>query len=199
MDEKTYHNKNLREELIKKGLKLYNEVGYEGFSLRKVASLCGVSHNAPYRHFKDKEELIKAMLQIALVDFQKILTSAIEEYKNNPKEQIRHIGINYICFFVENTEYLNLFFHSEVKGSIYIKDKKINYDEAYLFEIIMKCFQEYYDSIGKDLDHIIVVEYWSLIHGVTTFIVNKKIIFQENYRTYVEQIVDNQIKKLPQK
>ena len=65
MDEKTYHNKNLREELIKKGLKLYNEVGYEGFSLRKVASLCGVSHNAPYRHFKDKEELILDLKELA--------------------------------------------------------------------------------------------------------------------------------------
>ena len=53
-----YHHGTLKEDLINKGLELLNKEGFEGFSLRKVASMCGVSHTAPYKHFKDKYELI---------------------------------------------------------------------------------------------------------------------------------------------
>jgi AcrR family transcriptional regulator len=54
LTEKNYHHEGLKNELIEKGLKILNKEGYEGFSLRKAARVCGVSQTAPYRHFKDK-------------------------------------------------------------------------------------------------------------------------------------------------
>ncbi len=45
--EKSYHHGNLKEELIKKGIELINEVGEDKLSLRKLAIICGVSVLTP--------------------------------------------------------------------------------------------------------------------------------------------------------
>jgi len=52
-----YHHGNLREALIRAAAELVSERGLEGVSLREVARRAGVSHGAPYHHFKSKEQL----------------------------------------------------------------------------------------------------------------------------------------------
>ena len=59
----TYQHGNLREALVQAGLKLLSEGGVEGLSLRAAAQLAGVSHAAPYRHFKDKDALVAAIAE----------------------------------------------------------------------------------------------------------------------------------------
>ena len=63
----TYHHKDLRNALIEKGIEIVNIEGMQAFSLRKVATACGVSHAAPYSHFQNKEELLEAMQQLSLI------------------------------------------------------------------------------------------------------------------------------------
>ena len=53
---------NIRARLIDAGLMELLEHGSEDFSLRRVALLAQVSCAAPYRHFKDKDELIRAII-----------------------------------------------------------------------------------------------------------------------------------------
>ena len=48
MEKKPYHHKNLKNDLIEKGIELVNKNGINQLSLRKVAQACGVSHAAPY-------------------------------------------------------------------------------------------------------------------------------------------------------
>jgi AcrR family transcriptional regulator len=57
-----YHHGNLRNVLIEAGVALVRKVGPKGFTIREVARRAGVSHNAPYRHFHDKEELVAAIV-----------------------------------------------------------------------------------------------------------------------------------------
>lgn len=69
MKHTAYHHKNLRIELIEKGIELVEEYGMQQLSLRKVAQECNVSHAAPYSHFKNKDDLIlqcRVILQISL-------------------------------------------------------------------------------------------------------------------------------------
>ena len=56
-----YHHGHLRETLLQAAIELIPELGPAGFTLREVARRAGVSHNAPYRHFEDKEELLAAV------------------------------------------------------------------------------------------------------------------------------------------
>jgi AcrR family transcriptional regulator len=50
-----------RERLIDAATRLLDEGGPAAVTLREVGRLAGVSHNAPYRHFADKEDLLAAV------------------------------------------------------------------------------------------------------------------------------------------
>src|SRR5260370_37166177 len=58
---KPYHHGNLREALLEAAIRLIAEVGPTAFTLREVARRAGVSHNAPYRHFRDRDDLMAAV------------------------------------------------------------------------------------------------------------------------------------------
>ena len=53
-----YHHGNLREALIQAALDLIAEKGPTGFTFAEAARSAGVSAAAPYRHFRDRDELL---------------------------------------------------------------------------------------------------------------------------------------------
>ena len=60
--------RNTREELIKAGVEEINRYGVAGFSMRRIAQLCGVSCGAPYKHFGDRKEFIRRQRQMCIRD-----------------------------------------------------------------------------------------------------------------------------------
>jgi len=71
-----YHHGALRAALIAAGLAEIEAVGVEGLSLRKLAKAAGVSHNAPYMHFSDREDLIAALAVAGFEALQSALAAA---------------------------------------------------------------------------------------------------------------------------
>ncbi|UFN45066.1 TetR/AcrR family transcriptional regulator [Nocardioides okcheonensis] len=53
-----YHHGNLRAALVEAGVAAVRESGPDGVALRDLARRVGVSHNAAYRHFADRDELM---------------------------------------------------------------------------------------------------------------------------------------------
>lgn len=198
MGDQTYHHNDLKDRLIEKGLQHLNDVGAGEFSLRKVASLCRVSHNAPYRHFKDKEELLQAIMLKAVQDFGKTLAEAVRHYPDEPLEQLKALGEGYVEFFIEKPEYLRLFFAGDLKGTVYIRDGKFLYDEAYLFGMLIECLNQYHRSIGRteDADPLLAIEFWSMIHGLTTLLVGKKLVFQDDWRKTIAEILERIVRRM---
>ncbi len=61
--EEVYEVAELRERLIVYGIEEIETHGLTDFSLRRVATKCGASCAAPYKHFKNKDELILEILR----------------------------------------------------------------------------------------------------------------------------------------
>ena len=53
-----YHHGNLKEALMRAALELIGEKGPAGFTFAEAARWAGVSPAAPYRHFRDRDELL---------------------------------------------------------------------------------------------------------------------------------------------
>src|SRR5271154_2730714 len=70
-----YHRVNLTQSLLDSAVALIGEVGPQAFTLREVARRAGVSHNAPYRHFRDKDDLLAA---VAAEGFERLTASMTE-------------------------------------------------------------------------------------------------------------------------
>lgn len=56
-----YHHGELRSALLEAALELLSEFGPERISIRELSRRVGVSANAPYRHFADREALLSAL------------------------------------------------------------------------------------------------------------------------------------------
>jgi AcrR family transcriptional regulator len=56
-----YHHGNLAAALVEAALALLDETQDWAFSLREVARRAGVSHNAPYKHFPERRDLLAAV------------------------------------------------------------------------------------------------------------------------------------------
>jgi AcrR family transcriptional regulator len=191
----TYHHENLKDELIKEGLKLLDEEGYENFSLRKVAKACDVSHTAPYRHFSSKDDLILAIALEAHHKFNQCLEEAVNKYPNDNKSQLKEMGYAYVEFFVENPEYLRLLFLSDL--AINFKNKHME-----TFKNGEQPFQTFYKAIerfqaesqnsdaGKSADpNALALSSWALVHGMAILIAKKDFSYGGDYLELVRKIL----------
>jgi AcrR family transcriptional regulator len=57
----SYHHGDLEAALVRSAGDILEKEGVEALSLREVARRAGVSHNAPYRHFPQREALLAAL------------------------------------------------------------------------------------------------------------------------------------------
>ena len=187
-----YHHGDLRESLIKMGLKLFNEEGAEKFSIRKVASLCNVSHTAPYRHFKSKEELINAISEYVFSNFQSSLNEIVEKYKSDPYQRIIELGKKYVWFMVENPDYLKFAFLRNSESDIIIEESNLkNIDTYGSFSVFENCALDFLKSINiKEEEYAQdIIAMWSMVHGLATMLAYKTISYEGDYLELVEKIL----------
>ena len=71
-----YHHGNLREALIGAALELIGRKGIAGFTFAEAARFAGVSPAAPYRHFRDRDELMASVAQRGFEQFEAALARA---------------------------------------------------------------------------------------------------------------------------
>jgi AcrR family transcriptional regulator len=72
-----YHHGNLREALIEAGVDLAAKEGPDAVVLREVSRQVGVSHNAAYRHFADRDALLLAVSARATTQFGQLMAERI--------------------------------------------------------------------------------------------------------------------------
>lgn len=110
-ERKTYHHGNLREVLLTDALEMIRESGVEQISLRRLAKRAGVSHNAPYMHFQNRDALLAAIAQLGFQKLTQKTKTASTELANLPwRERFRRGCALYVEFSVENPELFRVMF-----------------------------------------------------------------------------------------
>jgi len=107
---KNYHHGNLRQSLIEAAIPVLKKKGIVGLSLRGLATELGVSHGAPYRHFRNKTALLEAIAVTGFMALQDICQEAVDTFPDNPRKQLYQAGMGYVFYVARNPEIADLMF-----------------------------------------------------------------------------------------
>ncbi len=113
---RAYHHGDLRRALVEAALALVTEEQDWAFSLREVARRAGVSHNAPYNHFTDKNDLLVAIAATGLEMLRDRMLKAMAGL-SDPASQLLGVGRAYVRAALENPALYRLVFGPALAGS----------------------------------------------------------------------------------
>jgi AcrR family transcriptional regulator len=93
-----YHHGNLKEALVRAALELIAEKGPSGFTFAEAARSAGVSAAAPYRHFRDRDELLSDVARRGFEQFERALGKAWDDGRPDPFTAFKRLGEAYLQF-----------------------------------------------------------------------------------------------------
>jgi AcrR family transcriptional regulator len=112
-----YHHLDLRQALLNGAMRLIEEEGLGGFSLRKLAARAGVSHAAPYRHFESKDQILVALMLEGHKRLRQALVAAERACKGSAVQKYLAMAKAYLAFARQNPDYLRVMFSREAMAA----------------------------------------------------------------------------------
>jgi AcrR family transcriptional regulator len=108
-----YHHGDLRRALLEASLALIEAHGIGALSLREVARKAGVSHNAPYHHFKDRGSLLAALAEEGFGDLAREMADA-RAAAPDPRARLEACGQAYVRFALRSPARFQVMFRPEL-------------------------------------------------------------------------------------
>ena len=192
-EHKSYHHGNLEEALIEAGIEIITREGPESLSLRRVAATCGVSHAAPYKHFKDKDSLILAMRNHIAGKFTAVLEASLTENRGIENSMI-HLAQAYLGFFMENPHYFT-FFQSQPVGRVNLSD--LSEPSSYSpFEVFKGAALKWMDHFGvpPSRRNRALLSMWAMVHGTTSIATMRGIYYAGDWNKLLRDILEQHTK-----
>jgi AcrR family transcriptional regulator len=155
--ERAYHHGDLRRSLIDAGCAMLREEQNWTFSLREVARKAGVSHNAPYNHFTDKNDLLAAVAATGFEELRERMLSSVAKIKD-PKAALIKSASAYVDFGLENPARYRLMFASALTTSA---------QPGSTLETAATASRGVQESL-----QIAILAAFSLVHGLTMLVID---------------------------
>ena len=112
-----YHHGNLKEALIRAALELIAQKGPAGFTFAEAARWAGVSPAAPYRHFRDRDELLIDVARRGFDRFAVTLESAWDGGRPDVFTAFDRLGKAYLRFAKSEPAYYSAMFEAGIPAS----------------------------------------------------------------------------------
>lgn len=164
-NDNTYHHGDLRNALIDAALALIDEKGINAFTIREIAKRAGVSHAAPYRHFKDREALLFAVAKEGFDMMVAETKKRSRKYPDDPLARFQISGLSYIDFAISHPSHYRVMFNSGESIGNFPEDLTISSTESFklLFDTICECQEK--NLIKQGNPHDFAMAAWSIVHG----------------------------------
>jgi AcrR family transcriptional regulator len=177
--ERPYHHGDLHRAIVNAALEVLRETQSTEFSLRELARRAGVTHNAPYKHFADKRELLAAVSAVGFDLLAKRLSRAMQG-QTSPQARLFAIARDYVRHGVENPALYRLMFGGYLTGPDdhrpAIEIAAAEKTKALLADAIVQ------GALGRPLSKTprnerkvaaAILIFWSLMHGLTLLLVDR--------------------------
>lgn len=168
-----YHHGDLRAGLIEATRRLVEEKGPDGFSVADACRLAGVSTAAPYKHFKDKNEMLVAMVLEGMERHRTHMVAALEDIPVGSPDRVHALGREYIRFALEENGIFRLKFGGFTER---LEDDRLKAAGEGTFAIVL---QEVAACLGEDPEAPEVrrrgIMLWSFVHGLSFLLADRKL------------------------
>ena len=186
----SYHHGNLKHDLMETAIGVISEKGFEALSLRGISALCGVSHNAVYRHFENKEQLIAACRAYVTERLTEYLNEAIAVLGLSPEETLRRLSAAYLSFYEQYPTYYSALYRNTAAKLVFSSEETDgNYPPLELFR---KTYSAYGAEKGwtpeETLTHLTCL--WSLLHGLTALVISPNVEWDGNWQKCLDNIIE---------
>jgi AcrR family transcriptional regulator len=109
-----YHHGNLKEALLRAALELIAKKGPAGFTFAEAARWAGVSPAAPYRHFRDRDELLASVALRGFEQFERVLARAWDDGRPDALVALDRLGKAYLEFARTEPAYYSAMFEAGI-------------------------------------------------------------------------------------
>ena len=158
-----YHHGDLRSELLNAVRQLVEEKGSENFSIAEAARKAGVSSAAPYRHFNDKPEILKALVMQAMEEKAMEMRRVIEPHPVGSLERINALGKCYIDFARDHPGMFRLVFG---KTESHENDDDLRQQGEKVFGIVVEAVAQVLRIPADDTEALKrAYMLWTMVHG----------------------------------
>jgi len=161
-------------------VELIAEVGPAAFTLREVARRAGISHNAPYRHFREKDELLAA---VATEGFERLADALAKPGKaarargpNPALGRFQASGLAYVRFALRSPEHLLVMFDWSLPADRYPELSAASRRAFSVLAGLVEAAQREGSLPAGDPLALACIA-WALVHGVAKLAVAKRLPF----------------------
>jgi AcrR family transcriptional regulator len=154
-----YHHGDLRVAILRAAAEVLEQHGVSALSLREAARRAGVSHNAPYRHFADREALLAAL---AAEGFAQLGTALDSAGAGGPRAR----GEAYVHFALEHPQRFRLMFGGLLRLDA---DPALREAAAQSYRGLVGAFEA---VVGREGAPLAAAAAWSLTHGLAQLLLD---------------------------
>lgn len=160
---KNYHHGELRTQLLEAVRYLIEDKGPDGFSVAEACRMAGVSTAAPYKHFKDREEILHAVILEAMHRMGAAMQAAADAHPAGDPERIVALGRAYITFAKSEPGVFAAMFGS---GSNHAENPALAEEGQAKFAIVVKVVSEHMNRCMEDAEvNARAYALWCAVHG----------------------------------
>jgi AcrR family transcriptional regulator len=168
MERRGYHHGNLREALIRAALDLITAKGPSGFTFAEAARSAGVSPAAPYRHFRDRDELMADVAKQGFERFTAMLDVGWNGGRPDPLTALGNIGRAYLAFARTEPAYYAAMFESglplEAHADVHAAGERA-------FAVLREAAEAVcakLPAVRRPPAFMLALHLWSLAHGIAS-------------------------------
>ncbi|MDO4344545.1 MAG: TetR/AcrR family transcriptional regulator [Eubacteriales bacterium] len=176
-----YHHGNLKHELIETGIQIISEEGFDRLSLRNISKQCGVSHNAIYRHFDNKEQMIDCCRLYVTEALTDCLNQSIYGLDASQMDTLHTLGYAYIRFYKEHPTYFSFLYRNSSIRIVFTMDEiPGNYPP---YEVFRKVSLAIAEGKGETKEAGLkqLLRYWSLMHGIISLFISPNVELPDSF------------------
>src|ERR1700729_3783637 len=163
-----YHHGNLKEALLRAALELIAQKGPAGFTFAEAARWAGVSPAAPYRHFRDRDELMASVALRGFEQFEAVLARAWNDGRPDAFLGLDRLGKAYLEFARAQPAFYSAMFEAGVPVSA---DPALRKASEAAFAVLRGAADKLCAAMpaaGRPPALMVALHFWAMAHGVAS-------------------------------